>query len=511
MAKFKPDASFFKKIVIGANGTRAICNDLALYAHEMVELERGSTGAKLWKDVKRKRVRLPDLVCKKCGVRVESRAKTTPELSMSHSDTDQERSWDFGMLSEDWIAFPISSVVDENLWTRGILQDGASYWHERNWAHWSTEGKINYFTVAAFREHAPDSRARKGVTEGSELTLTWKATFATCPGFVESLADGKLKLRPSNGRLRTLRVLPHFQIHVAPGQQIEKFEVLASAPVPLRNEDLRCSCALPTNFFHQSLTSRERTVRFTGVKLSRIHSVAEQATLVNQIGNDPQEDLYVRLESLAYLATLGQAPIQELFEEHLNSPDEQIRLEAVITIGEINTPEAVQVLGSILHDQEQPYFMRSASAWSLGIIGSSDAQNQLKTAFADVNWNIREEALEALTSLGQAAYPGLLPGLQEDNEDIAAGCAEAIRKIGVISPQLLTELSTHLQGQSPPKWLVWLAGHLPSRQAAETVASIQGINPNVHYTVNLLWAFTHSWIGRRWELQSGVLHPNSAV
>jgi len=155
MARFKPDSSFFKKIVIGANGTRAICRDLAQYGHDIIELERGSTGTKLWKDVKRKRVRLPDLVCKNCGVRVECRTKTKPELSMSHSDTNQERSWDFGMLPQDWIAFPISIVASEELWTRGTLQQSASYWHERSWAHWSTEGKINYFTVDAFRRCRP--------------------------------------------------------------------------------------------------------------------------------------------------------------------------------------------------------------------------------------------------------------------------------------------------------------------------------------------------------------------
>jgi hypothetical protein len=88
MANFKPDASFFRKIVIGAHGTQATCEDLAKYGHQMVELERGSTDTKLWKDIKRKRVRIPDLICKNCGQRVESRAKTNPELSMSHSDSD---------------------------------------------------------------------------------------------------------------------------------------------------------------------------------------------------------------------------------------------------------------------------------------------------------------------------------------------------------------------------------------------------------------------------------------
>ena len=68
---FKPDASFFRKIAIGAVGARAVAKDLSRHGHKMVELERGSTDTKLWKDVKRKRVRIPDLVC--FAVRTENR------------------------------------------------------------------------------------------------------------------------------------------------------------------------------------------------------------------------------------------------------------------------------------------------------------------------------------------------------------------------------------------------------------------------------------------------------
>ena len=60
---FKPDSSFFRKIVIGAVGTRTVATHLAAHGHDMVELERGSLDTKLWKEVKRKRVRIPDLVC----------------------------------------------------------------------------------------------------------------------------------------------------------------------------------------------------------------------------------------------------------------------------------------------------------------------------------------------------------------------------------------------------------------------------------------------------------------
>ena len=109
----KPDASFFRKIAIGAVGVRAVVNDLSRLGHEMEELERGSTDSKLWKDVKRKRVRIPDLVCSRCGLRIESRAKTKANLSMSHSPVEAARAWDFGMVNSDVVAFPVCEANEE--------------------------------------------------------------------------------------------------------------------------------------------------------------------------------------------------------------------------------------------------------------------------------------------------------------------------------------------------------------------------------------------------------------
>ncbi|MGH9585202.1 MAG: hypothetical protein ACRD4O_19975 [Bryobacteraceae bacterium] len=159
-------------------GSRAICNDLSSHGHQMVELERGSTGTKLWKEVKRKRVRIPDLVCVHCGQRAESRAKTKAELAMSHSATDQERAWDFGMIETDLIGFPVCEPIDEKYWSAGRLQSDASYWHERNWVLWELKGRINYFRVGAFRAVPPTKTDTKGVTEGSETSISWHAHFS---------------------------------------------------------------------------------------------------------------------------------------------------------------------------------------------------------------------------------------------------------------------------------------------------------------------------------------------
>lgn len=504
MANFKPDTSFFRKIVIGANGTQAICEDLDKYGHAMVELERGSTDTKLWKDVKRKRVRIPDLVCKNCGRRVESRAKTNPELSMSHSDTDQERSWDYGMLAEDWIAFPISTATEDDSWTKGLFREKVSYWHERDLSKWTVDGKINYFAVKALREITPDTSRRKGVTEGSELTLTWDAKFATCDGKAEDIKDNKIKIRPDGGRLRTLNIPSKMVTHVCPGDDVQKHQVLASKPVPIIGEALQCPRRLPDGFIENSLVSRERTVRFSGVKLSRICQIKEVANTIEAMAQDGQEDLYVRLEALAYLASIKEASITQLFHAYLSSTDAQIRLESVITIGEIGTKDATALLGKILHDQNQEYFLRSTAAWALGNIQTSESQEQLKKAFADVCLEIREEALDALIAIGESAVPILLPSIGGDNEDIAAGCAEVVRQLNGGNPDTLKKVVQQLQKSSPPRWFVWLAGHMSPEELHKVIGDSEALNDEVAYALSLLWSFSRSWISRRWELQKGV-------
>ncbi len=511
MANFKPDASFFRKIVIGAHGTQATGEDLAKYGHQMVELERGSTNTKLWKDVKRKRVRIPDLICKNCGRRVESRAKTKPELSMSHSDSDQERSWDYGMLDDDWIAFPISVLTTSATWSKGIFRDKAAYWHERDWSQWNVEGKINYFPVNALRRIAPDATRRKGVTEGSELTLTWNAKFATCSGKVDALSDNMIKVRAHDGRVRSLRISPNSNTFVKTGDEVTKNQVLCAGPTPISDEALRCSKRLSNGFIENCLVSRERTVRFSGVKLSRLCHMTRHRSLIIEIANDVQEDLYVRLEAVAYLASIEDISVAKLFGEYLQSPDEQIRLESVITIGEIRTNESVELLGAILHDQEREYFLRSAAAWALGNVQMVKSQELLKRAFADVRLDIREEAADALVAIGKSVLPTLLPSIEDDNEDIAAGCAEVVRQLTGDAPITLTGIAQQLQQPSPPKWLVWLAGYMDPDELQAALADPAALSPEVAYALSLLWSFSRSWITRRWEFQRGVFLNDNRV
>src|SRR5712692_12050456 len=101
---FKTDESFLEKIAMGAIGTRRTFEDLSRQGHTPLELERGSMSFKIWKAIKIKRVRLPDILCLRCGHRWESRAKTKLTITMSHSLSVQERGWDFGLRDDDFVA-----------------------------------------------------------------------------------------------------------------------------------------------------------------------------------------------------------------------------------------------------------------------------------------------------------------------------------------------------------------------------------------------------------------------
>jgi hypothetical protein len=507
---FKPDASFFRKIAIGTVGTRAVCSDLALRGHELVELVRGSLDTKLWKDVKRKRVRIPDLVCRRCGLRVESRAKTKAELSMSHSFTDAARSWDFGMVETDCIAFPVCEAADEQFWSAGRLGPLSSYWHERNWVRWRIVGQINYFSVSAFRAVSHGKQMTKGVTEGSETTIAWSATFSTREGSVERI-DGRRVLirRAADGHRYTWNIPTGQQILVSPAETVENNQIIASAIRTLSRPELTCRGGMPPGHIEGLLRSRERTQRFTGVKLARLNRELACREAIEELARDSEEDVYIRLEAVAYLASVGGESSRELFYPYLTSPDPQTQLEAVIALGETASPGVVALLSELLDDETQPYFLRSAAAWSLGRIGGSEATCRLIAAFADVSQNIREEALEGITALGGSAIPVLLASLSDADPGIAAGCAEALRQQQPLPSETLEVLVGELRVPDPSTWTVWLLGNLPRDQVAAAIAEFQDSTPHLHYAISLLWSFVESWIARLWEVNPGPAFPNA--
>jgi len=305
-----------------------------------------------------------------------------------------------------------------------------------------------------------------------------------------------LGIRPSSGRRRWLRT-GDLRLVVGLNDVVRPGQVLASVVAPLGA--VNCPRALPPEHLAALLQSRERTQRFTGVRLARLAGRTEYEEVVRDLERDAEEDVYVRLEAASFLIATRGADAGTMFSPYLDCADEQVRLEAVIALGEAGTEQAEALLGALLGDRSRAYYLRSAAAWSLGKIGGTAAVQPLVRALGDLDRTIREEALEALASTAAEATPILLAALTEADESIAAGCAEALRRRGLAKHDVV-EAARQLRSPRPPKWAVWLLGNLPREVVAPAISSFQDQIPHLHYALTLLWSFAENWVARRWEL-----------
>src|SRR5690348_15832776 len=108
----KTDTSFLRFLSMGAIGVRQTIAQLEQLGFRPIELERYCGSNKIWQ-TKVKRLRLPDLLCVRTGLRTEVRAKSDLKIRMSDAPSNPDRTWDAGLRDEDLVAF-IAIVEDEN-------------------------------------------------------------------------------------------------------------------------------------------------------------------------------------------------------------------------------------------------------------------------------------------------------------------------------------------------------------------------------------------------------------
>jgi hypothetical protein len=297
---YKTDESFLEKLAIGAIGTRAVFADLMRQGHKPIELERGSMNYKIWKNIKIKRLRVPDILCLSCATRVEARAKTNLEISMSHSLADPERGWDKGLTDHDVVAISIYKRVGEEPidWQAGSLIQYVSVRKLRN----------------AFTEKRVIMEKPKGAGEGFELRVTWPSVIASGEGTVIEVTPLRLKLkRKTNSRTISLRLSRKgisLQPLVKQGDTITTGQIVAS--VIYVSSDIPCQADATTETFLEMLASPSVTDRYTAAKaLSYFKDNTVSEILIEHM-YDTREHIYVRLESAAGLARLDKVTARTL-------------------------------------------------------------------------------------------------------------------------------------------------------------------------------------------------------
>src|SRR5687767_12614165 len=101
---------------MGAVGARRVCEQMTAAGLQPIELERYSLSNKIWA-TKVKRLRLPDLLCVKTGLRVEVRAKSKLTIKMSDSPGNPDRRWNSGLGPNDIVAFILVREDEEGMVT----------------------------------------------------------------------------------------------------------------------------------------------------------------------------------------------------------------------------------------------------------------------------------------------------------------------------------------------------------------------------------------------------------
>jgi hypothetical protein len=476
---FKIDESFLEKISIGAMATKKVFEHLEKTGHRPIELERGSMSFKIWKKIKIKRVRVPDILCVNCGKRIESRGKTKLEITMSHSFSTQERGWDFGLNPEDYVAI----VKCRRVGDRPI--------------DWKAEEPIQYISVSsmktAFKKGYAISEKPKGATEGFEARVTWPSSLASASGKVISLDEDKLQYqRKSDNRTVTLR-LKKKKIKLKPivklNEVLSENQIIASV-VPV-SQIFECNKNANEKYYKKALKSASISDRYAAAKVLYLFPSKSTARILLARMNDTKEHIYIRLEAASSLLKMGYNEPVSFFHEILDDQYLENRLEVIIILGEIRNDIAFNLLTKTLLDANQHPEIRAGAAWSLGELKNKKALDALVRVFNEVEGSIRIEAARAVAKLGEKFSREIIEFIPDSNEKERAGLAWALSKSSKFKVQDLIPAMTDSESR---KWVAWIVGTQNEAAYIDQIEQMRIRDKEVYFAVTVLWKILSSWI-----------------
>jgi hypothetical protein len=481
---FKSDDSFLRKLAVGAAGTNATINQLKTMGFNPIELERGSTGFKIWKKIKIKRVRVPDILCLNTGIRFESRGKTKLEISMSHSLNDPKRAWDAGMRDDDLV----SIIVFE--------QDANSPIDLKQIS------PIHFVSVKDMRKAFAAGQVSftqpKGVEEGSEIRVIWTCAAANQRSSVFAVEAGKISLTPIPETRRQsiqlsrnkgkITLLPQVSIDEA----VEANQIVASV-VPVTTK-LQCPTSVNETYFINKLASVSLSERYAAAKALRYRGYvnAKSALMARMI--DTEEDIYVQLEAAAALAAYDEQNGWEFMENKLKSPVISIpletQLETIIVASEIPKSKSEELLIAVLRDSQRADELRAGAAWALGQFASTTSATALIDTFNSSPLDIKVEAARALLRIADSQIPHLIELLKNGDPTNRDGISWVLARTGQFNPaNLVVGADENLR-----KWISYIIGYGKERFVQDDVETICQADPNVYFAASVLWQIVASWV-----------------
>ncbi|MHB8149446.1 MAG: HEAT repeat domain-containing protein [Desulfobulbia bacterium] len=480
---FKSDESFLSKIAIGAAGTNATIEALTAMGFRPIELERGSSGYKIWKKIKIKRVRVPDILCLRTGLRFESRGKTKLEISMSHSLNEPSRCWDVCMRTDDYVSIILLEAVENSI------------------VDYRRISPVMFIRVsdmqAAFVAEDVKITTPKGVEEGSEIRVIWPCATANAASVVETIAPN-VRLRPNDGgRAQTIRLrraggdLPAL---VQVGDAVEANEIVAAC-VPVV-KFIPLPAEVDEEHFRGRLTSVKLNERYAAAKALRYRGYgAECQGILEARMNDGDEDIYVQLEAAAALAAHNHESGWRFIEDKLRGMTLEIpvatQLETVIVVSEIPTERSERILISVLQDDDWDEEIRAGAAWGLGQFDSEQSAVALVNTFNSNKREIQIEAARALLLITPGNEGFLVDLLKTTTDDKRDGLAWALARSGGFDPASMFDGTSN---DNLRRWISYIIGRGQEKFVAEQIEAIRGVDQEVYFAATVLWQILGSWV-----------------
>ncbi len=466
---FKEDADFARFVSMGAIGSAQVADDLrGRLGHDPIELERYAMSNKVWQ-TKVKRLRLPDLVCASCGVRVESRAKSKLGIILSHSDVPG-REWDAGGMREtDLYAFLRVQL--------GVDLSGAV----------STP---HYLSTAALRASLTGAKrsAAKAASEGSEVTLTWPHWVPKKSGrFIETDSEGRLFCEFDDGssyRYYQWKGWPSpGYVYLTEGSEVIANETILAGIVPHEPPD---ACPGRTWDLGEALKSGDEVDHYAAAKVVGLRGRADlEPALRDTLGRNL--DWRVAVESLGSLARLGDAAAIDGILAFAHSDEAEQQMEAAFVLGELGSDEASDALAALAADREFTKDLRAAAAWGLGQAPGARADLALSLTVDDDEF-VALHAITGIDELPDSLVRTLQGWLAESNQRHAAVAAQLLLRHEKI--EALVDAS--LQGEPARLWALRALGDLPKDLVLERAAG--RLDPESLAALGPLWQAQGDWL-----------------
>ena len=444
---FKADTSFLKFVTMGARGVHHTMEHLSDAGFKPIELERYCGSNKIWA-TKVKRLRLPDLLCVRTGLRVEVRAKSDLKIRMSDAPANPDRVWDAGLRNNDLVAFVACRDTDE-----GPLPFDTP----------------SFFTVEALRGSAASSKLGppKSASEGAERDRTWPASVPARDGKViqvtsekivtQMLATGDQDARnqtfPLNGKTAYVRVGDTFKAESC---------FLSGAPASMADLAAYLSEIYdPISALHSS----NAVDRYAGAKALRMREdIARDRRRSELEGLIKKEaEVRVRLEAAGSAVVLGSSLGQDMIGDLVwtNEAAPEMRMEAVLILTELGSERFTrdQLRKIATAEQFTGNEIRQAAVWGLGKSGLKSYED-LVEFLDDSEENV---VLHAIAAFGQDTPPLVIGRLIEKlllaDKRVAPAASAALRLIG--SDAVLESL-VHAYQQNPKakNWILATLGRM---------------------------------------------------